>query len=284
MQTQKTKNSAIQLPPNHATDFHFWYKNVTKLHYHDYYEIFIITKGITLHTLNDTVKQLEKNCVGIIRPGEKHKFSFAANHKSEHICISIRTTEFSSLCDLIDTFFSSALLQSPVPLFFMLNEKEFDFLLYLAKKIQALDNDFYKEKSEQLIKLMVFTLITIYKEKLNFNKAIPDWLKSFLEKLSTPDYFCRPLQELYPLSGYSHSTLNKLFQQYMGETMISYITKKKITYACNLLRTTNFSVLYISNLLAYESLAHFNRTFKKITGITPAAYRKPINQGKKELC
>lgn len=284
MQTQKTKNSAIQLPPNHATDFHFWYKNVTKLHYHDYYEIFIITKGITLHTLNDTVKQLEKNCVGIIRPGEKHKFSFAANHKSEHICISIRTTEFSSLCDLIDTFFSSALLQSPVPLFFMLNEKEFDFLLYLAQKIQALDNDFYKEKSEQLIKLMVFTLITIYKEKLNFNKAIPDWLKSFLEKLSTPDYFCRPLQELYPLSGYSHSTLNKLFQQYMGETMISYITKKKITYACNLLRTTNFSVLYISNLLGYESLAHFNRTFKKITGITPAAYRKPINQGKKELC
>ena len=42
--------------------------------------------------------------------------------------------------------------------------------------------------------------------------------------------------------------------------------------------TTNFSVLYISNLLDYESLAHFNRTFKKITGTTPAAYRKSTNQ------
>ena len=283
MKAKNQTSSAVRLPPNHATDFHFWYKNVTKLHYHDYYEIFIITKGLTLHTLNDTVERLEKNCVGIIRPGEKHKFSCVPNHKSEHICISIRTTEFSSLCELLDTFFSSALLQTPAPLYFMLNEKEFDYLLYLAQKIQALDKDSFKEKSEQLIKLMVFTLITIYKEKLNFNKAIPEWLKNFLEKLSTPDYFCRSLQELYPLSGYSHSTLNKFFQQYMGETMISYITKKKITYACNLLRTTNFSVLYISNLLAYESLAHFNRTFKKTTGTTPAAYRKSTNQERKEL-
>ena len=68
MTTKNQTTSAVRLPQNHATDFHFWYKNVTKLHYHDYFEIFIITKGVTLHTLNDSIEQLEKKCVGIIRP------------------------------------------------------------------------------------------------------------------------------------------------------------------------------------------------------------------------
>ena len=145
--------------------------------------------------------------------------------------------------------------------------------MYLAQKIQALDKETFKEKSVELTKLIVLTLISIYKEKLTLSKETPEWLERFLDKLSLPEYFCQPLKDLYPLSGYSHATLNKFFQQFMGETMISYITKKKIDYACNLLKTTNFSILYISNLLSYESLAHFNRTFKKMTGSTPAAYR-----------
>lgn len=273
MQTKNQKSNALHLPANLITDFHFWYKNVTNLHCHDCYELFIMTKGTTLHTLNDAVDKLEKNTVGIIRPGEQHQFSLYPGHKSEHICIGMQTAEFLSLCNLFDKSFSHNLLQAQAPLYFTLNEKEFDYILYLAQKIQALDKETFKEKSVELIKLIVLTLISIYKEKLTLSKETPEWLERFLDKLSLPEYFCQPLKDLYPLSGYSHATLNKFFQQFMGETMISYITKKKIDYACNLLKTTNFSILYISNLLSYESLAHFNRTFKKMTGSTPAAYR-----------
>ena len=175
---------------------------------------------------------------------------------------------YLSLCNLFDKSFGHNLLHAQAPLYFTLNEKEFEYILYLANKIQALGRESFKKQSVELTKLIVLTLISIYKEKLTQNKEIPEWLERFLDKIALPEYFCQPLKELYPLSGYSHATLNKFFQQYMGETMISYITKKKIDYACNLLQTTNFSILYISNMLSYESLAHFNRTFKKTKSIT----------------
>ena len=132
MQTKNQKSNALHLPANLITDFHFWYKNVTTLHCHDCYELFIMTKGTTLHTLNDAVDKLEKNTVGIIRPGEQHQFSLYPGHKSEHICIGIQTAEFLSLCNLFDKSFSHNLLQAQAPLYFTLNEKEFQVVILHA--------------------------------------------------------------------------------------------------------------------------------------------------------
>ena len=82
------------------------------------------------------------------------------------------------------------------------------------------------------------------------------------------------LKDIYPLAPYSQSMLNIYFNKYVGMTLITYITTLKVSYACNLLRYTDDSPLDISSKLSYDSLSHFNRVFKKITGKTPIAYRK----------
>ena len=45
-------------------------------------------------------------------------------------------------------------------------------------------------------------------------------------------------------------------------------------YATKLLKRTNMNILHISTYLGYDSIASFNRNFKKYFNTTPSDYRK----------
>ena len=70
------------------------------------------------------------------------------------------------------------------------------------------------------------------------------------------------------------SVLTNKFKYYMNETLVSYVTKQKIHYACTLLRSSDQSILDIAEAAHYDSLSHFNHTFKKHIGLSPSDYRK----------
>ena len=130
-----------------------------------------------------------------------------------------------------------------------------------------------------IIMLMIFLVDKLESIELFANdKNRPEWMNDFLKTLNDPNVFTMKLKDIYPLAPYSQSMLNSYFKKYVGTTLISYITTLKISYACTLLRHTDASPLEISNKIAYDSLSHFNRIFKKITGMSPVAYRKNQSQ------
>ena len=67
--------------------------------------------------------------------------------------------------------------------------------------------------------------------------------------------------------------LSTVFKKETGMTILSYIEQKKIEIAQDLLKYSDFQLIDISNYLAFSSQSSFNRTFKKVTGITPRQYR-----------
>lgn len=48
----------------------------------------------------------------------------------------------------------------------------------------------------------------------------------------------------------------------------------RIGYACKLLSTDKFNISQISIECGFDTITHFNRCFKRITGITPTEYKK----------
>lgn len=68
--------------------------------------------------------------------------------------------------------------------------------------------------------------------------------------------------------------LSRLFKQETGQTVMSYVTDVKINRAKVLLRNTHLSILAISEGLGYDDSSHFGRVFKKVTGLTPRAFRQ----------
>ena len=71
----------------------------------------------------------------------------------------------------------------------------------------------------------------------------------------------------------SESHLAHLFRHEMGVSVLEHIHRQRIRRACVLLLRTQMSVLEISLETGYGSLSFFNRTFRRIVGEPPRAYR-----------
>ncbi|MBE7032831.1 MAG: helix-turn-helix domain-containing protein [Ruminococcaceae bacterium] len=58
--------------------------------------------------------------------------------------------------------------------------------------------------------------------------------------------------------------------------MKEYLTKKKISYATELIRTSELTVEQIATILGFSCAYSFRRSFKECTGLTPSEYKKSV--------
>jgi AraC-like DNA-binding protein len=65
----------------------------------------------------------------------------------------------------------------------------------------------------------------------------------------------------------------RLFKKEIGLTPVQYILHKKIEKAQLLLLTTSLTVKDIAYSLSFENIGYFDRTFKRMAGLTPGDYR-----------
>lgn len=73
--------------------------------------------------------------------------------------------------------------------------------------------------------------------------------------------------------GYTETYLSRKFSKEMGMTISEYIMTQKVEQAKLLLTSTTDSVQEIAEQLGFQSNSYFGEQFRKITGITPGAYR-----------
>lgn len=71
----------------------------------------------------------------------------------------------------------------------------------------------------------------------------------------------------------------RLFKKETGLTLNSYIVKKRIKLATQLLAYTEVPVGDISVSLGYSSFSHFTKIFKESQGVTPSEYRRLNKKG-----
>ena len=99
-------------------------------------------------------------------------------------------------------------------------------------------------------------------------------MTNFLRAIESPENLTKPISELHELTFYSYRHLNRLFKEYMGETLHDYVTTLKMNYGATLLRTTDIGILEISSACGYDSLSHFIKMFKRHFKMTPKEYRR----------
>jgi transcriptional regulator GlxA family with amidase domain len=69
-------------------------------------------------------------------------------------------------------------------------------------------------------------------------------------------------------------TLKRRFKAATGITFIEYVQNLRIEEAKRLLETTDINTEGIGAAVGYEDLSFFHRLFKRLTGLTPAKYRR----------
>jgi AraC-like DNA-binding protein len=70
--------------------------------------------------------------------------------------------------------------------------------------------------------------------------------------------------------------LCRIFRAVTGDSAVDYWIALKIREAKRLIREGNMNVTQIAEALGYSSIHHFSRMFKRVTGLSPTAYKGTI--------
>lgn len=108
------------------------------------------------------------------------------------------------------------------------------------------------------------------------NYAVVSQAKKFIS-----EHYNEPLklQDIAESVFLSKTYFQNIFMEVCGKTPHQYLIEKRVENAKYFLRNSDSSMLEIAEKTGFTCQQHFNRMFKKETGITPLAYRK-INQNK----
>lgn len=249
--------------------FHWWNDRSTTLHYHNYYEIFLITRGRAMHLLNGRASALARGTLHLIRPSDVHQFFATRGESCTHMNLLVLPERLAQLCGALNLPFEE--VSSGAPLSAVLRDAETAFFLERAEQINLCGKRI-DDGSRLILEMLAEALALLYRRKPHPSGA-DDWFAELLRTLRSPEHLTLRASEVYALCPCSAPVLIRRFREAKGCTVVEYLTRVKMDYAQSFLGSTNFPVREIASRLGYESASHFCHLFKAHTGKTPQEYR-----------
>lgn len=97
-------------------------------------------------------------------------------------------------------------------------------------------------------------------------KCVKEYIEDHIqEKISVGD--------LANLVHINEQHLMRIFKRETGQSVVEYITERRIIIASNLLKDTNYTINFIADCVGCENYSYFTKLFKRFTGFTPREYR-----------
>jgi transcriptional regulator GlxA family with amidase domain len=92
--------------------------------------------------------------------------------------------------------------------------------------------------------------------------------------LDTNFAVANPVEEMTRLSGLAERTFKRRFTAATGLAPMNYVQELRVEKGKGLLESTDESVENVSWKIGYEDASYFRALFKRLTGVSPAEYRK----------
>jgi AraC-like DNA-binding protein len=117
-------------------------------------------------------------------------------------------------------------------------------------------------------------LVGMSRDTFCAEKKVPLWLQQAKDFLHTHFRENLSLDAVAAAVNIHPAHLTRAFRQHFHCTMGSYLRKRRIECARPLLSASVLSLTQIALEIGFADQSHFSRTFKSLTGMTPAEYRK----------
>ena len=189
--------------------------------------------------------------------------------------IALLGNELSSLLD--DTFSLRSLLCSSN---LILPEKDQPQLSWLFLQILK-EMDMKHPGYEMIVRELTMTLISYLARVWNQTSTKETTSRTDLHILQPAisyihDHYAEQfdVNMLAEMCFISTTHFRRLFSSQVGTNPLNYVHQVRILESCNLLRTSEYSISQISEMVGYPTLSNFNRHFLSLMGTTPSAWRK----------
>lgn len=241
---------------------------MNRYHYHTWYEIYIVMDGQCTFSVYDTVYELKKGDVLLLKPGLFH-FN---NGMHAHTRIVLEVSD-----DYLNKHFSYSAKNKLVGCFdneyISVTDEVLDRILYIFNNMKNNDYDFMAIGSI-LTELSVFCEQTEEYIKSNRHDRSLDKLNDITEYIADHFREVKTIGEIAKACYISESHMCRMFKNQLNVSVMEFVNAMRLGFACEQLLKSEVPVVEISASCGFHSSQYFSRIFKSRMGCTPIQYRK----------
>lgn len=234
-------------------------------HCHDFYEIIFLFTGKATHSINGISYEMNEGDVAFLRPYEAHVFA-SQTQEIDLYSISVPVEEFEPL---LDAYHLLNVIQKTDGMITYTLEQNIKHFVYTS--FQQLDVCSNTQKESNL-RIILGNAIHQYMQLLS--EVSNEWIDKIMLKMRQPNNLQEGISAFLRISNLSHAQLCRTIKKKTGKTPQQFIKSLRMSYAYDLVLSTNLPYEEISYLVGYQSFSHFVTSFKKHFGISPSALRK----------
>lgn len=246
------------------TDEQFW-----PLHWHDCWELEIVTGGKGRQLLNGTPYELERGAVYMLSPTDFHEVSCSA--------LSLYSICFRD--ERLPGTFINHFSGGKSGRFTLCRESELQILTWLCDRLleesETAATSFSEQAVEHLLGLLFVQLLRLFDVETEGRKE--ETFPLISRAVSYINLHFREDPSLSDVAERLCITPNYLSERFHAETgrrYKEYLTETKLQYAKKLLETGGLSVTEVCFASGFSSLSNFLRVFKNRYQVSPKEVRK----------
>lgn len=251
--------------------YHRGLDNFIGKHSHDFFELFLITKGEVIHIINQKREILYEGMLVLVRKDDEHYYELNNNSEIEYLNIAFSEETLKKYAILIGIFnYIDFLLKAD-------NFKiivDIKFLNQIILKCEHIEKYTKNKLSFRVSSLFFDILAYILENYENYSdKNLPDSITNICADLRNSHNFEKSLREIFDSHTNSYEHNCREFKKYMGVNPTTFFNENKMNYATNLLMYSDYPILNICYSCGFDNVSYFYELFKRKHRITPAKFR-----------
>lgn len=245
--------------------------NMSKSHYHDFFELYYLEKGERFHIIRDSVFTIHPGQFVIFAPYVMHHSYGAEDVSFRRILLYFRPSEMQSQ-ELIKAVEAGSGIYTTDSK----NRYTIHQLMDLILREEEQESPFKDEYMHSLLNILLVTILRqVPKPIQHMNQTLIGQVIDYIHNNYYEDISLELLSRRFYVSPYY---LCREFKRCTNRTIIQYINVTRIMNAQRKIMETDKSITEIGNITGFSNITHFNRVFKQYTGLTPSQYRKLSKQ------
>lgn len=262
--------TAFDSVKSHKTDLY-------RTHYHTELEIGYIISGRGDYVLNGEHFDAKPNDLFLVRANEQH--CVPTIYSDELVSFNLHITSYY-LWNICSEYIRPEMISLitgdlPIPHCFNFKSDIINDIMELAEN--PADNRF---KIRRLV-LLLIEMIAQELESYSHNVNLPTFTPSHLDDIQNAIAFINThlgenitLDEIAKNANLSRSHLSSLFKGITGVSPYEYLLLQRVERAVSMINNTDSKITDIAYEFGFFSQANFNKSFRRITGMSPSTYRK----------
>ncbi len=255
-------------------------KKNQKAHRHNYYEIFVFTRGGGSHMIDFKEHPIISNSLHFISPGMVHVI------KRKPACTGYVITFPEELFTLVNqqSFIQQISLyhnhdQTPIV---KCKKPLFNRLITLVEQLLSEYQSSKPMKEDYIracLKLLIIESERIFnysQKQTNYNSTSNDKVQLFRKLMDEHFLSIKSINEYAAHVHLSPKAFTQLIKKHTGITPIEHLNNRMLIEAKRLLLNTDKNIKEIAFALNFEDPAYFGRFFKKLEKTTPLDFRNKM--------